>query len=82
MYSESDYSRPGVTFAVMASEGKKVPVSAKVDPSVVDAVQALADDDERSFSFMVEKALKLLLASHDPKWAKGGVGIRPPPGKR
>jgi hypothetical protein len=51
---------------------KKVAIAARVDPELRDWTESVAADDERTVSFMVEKALRLLREhmSKEPKRGK------------
>lgn len=59
------------TLAVMpqtprhASE-KRSPVTARVLDRVIDALQAMADADDRTLSYMIEKALREFVERHAP----------------
>lgn len=45
-----------------SDSAKKEPLTARVDPSLIAAMDALAEELEHSTSFMVEKAIKFFLA--------------------
>lgn len=46
---------------------KRIQVAARVLPSVVSALQALADADRRTLSFMVEEAIREYVERHGKK---------------
>jgi hypothetical protein len=43
---------------------KKLPVAARLAPSVLEAMQILADADERTLSFMIERAVREYVERH------------------
>jgi predicted transcriptional regulator len=44
---------------------KKQPIGARLRPDMLERLQALADADRRTLSFMVEEAVREYLAKHD-----------------
>jgi hypothetical protein len=62
---------PGMPRKSLPPNEKRAPVGARVLPSLIAAVQELADADQRTFSFMVEKALRELVERHGKANAGG-----------
>jgi len=52
---------------------KKVNISARIDPHLLERIEAMADADERSVSYFVEKALREWLDLHAPKRGEGAA---------
>lgn len=42
----------------LAESQKKAGLAARVDPTLIAALQVLADEDDRTLSYMVEKAIR------------------------
>lgn len=56
----------------LPSSEKKVGLAARVDPALLAGIQALAEADDRTLSYMVEKAIREFVEKHRGKVGHAG----------
>jgi hypothetical protein len=57
---------------------KRAPLGARILPSLIKALQDMADDDDRTLSHMVERAIREYVERHARGSGGGGAAVKAP----
>lgn len=64
---QSAITLPAMPRKPLPPSEKKAALGARVDPALLAALQAMADEDDRTVSYMVEKAVREFIERHTAK---------------